>query len=104
MPAIFPLIHQPARDLTPLTSPWPFAQWGMDIVGVLPKALGNKRFLLAATNYFTKWVEAEPLAQIREMDVIRFIRKNILSKFGIPKAFVSNNGTQFIGKQVKDLL
>ncbi|GFS29078.1 hypothetical protein Acr_00g0005240 [Actinidia rufa] len=66
------LIHQPARDLTPLTSPWPFAQWGMDIVGVLPRAPGNKRFLLAATDYFTKWVEAEPLTQIRETDVIRF--------------------------------
>ncbi|XP_057463838.1 uncharacterized protein LOC130753679 [Actinidia eriantha] len=64
-----PLIHQPAMDLSPLTSPWPFAQWGMDIVGVLPRAPGNKRFLIAATDYFTKWVEAEPLAQIRETDV-----------------------------------
>ncbi|GFZ21534.1 hypothetical protein Acr_29g0006960 [Actinidia rufa] len=67
-------------DLTPLISPWPFAQWGMDIVGVLPRAPGDKRFLLVATDYFTKWVEAEPLAQIRETDVIRFIRRNILSK------------------------
>ncbi|XP_057465748.1 uncharacterized protein LOC130755372 [Actinidia eriantha] len=77
-----PLIHQPARDLTPLTSPWPFAQWGMDIVGVLPRALSNKRFLLAVTDYFTKWVEVEPIAQIREVDPIKFIRRNILSKFG----------------------
>ena len=99
-----PLIHQPARDLTPLTSPWPFAQWGMDIVGVLPRAPGNKKFLLAATDYFTKWVEAEPLAQIREADVIRFIRTNILSRFGIPKAFVSDNGTQFVGSKVRNLL
>ncbi|GFZ15662.1 hypothetical protein Acr_25g0000710 [Actinidia rufa] len=96
------LIHQPARDLTPLTSPWPFAQWGMDIVGVIPRAPGNKRFLLA--DYFTKWVEAEPLAQIRETDVIRFIRSNILSRFGIPRAFVSDNGTQFIGSKVRSLL
>ncbi|XP_057506540.1 uncharacterized protein LOC130789741 [Actinidia eriantha] len=80
-------------DLTPLTSPWPFAQWGMDIVGVLPRAPGNKRFLLAATDYFTKWVEAKPVAQIREVDVIKFIRRNILSIFGIPRAFVSDNGT-----------
>ena len=71
--------------------------------GVLPKALGNKKFLLAVTNYFTKWIEAKPLAQIREMDVIRFIQKNILSRFGIPRAFVSDNGTQFVGKKIKDL-
>ncbi|GFS40182.1 hypothetical protein Acr_00g0066980 [Actinidia rufa] len=99
-----PLIHQPARDLCLLTSPWPFAQWGMDIVGVLPRAPGNKRFLLATTDYFTKWVEAEPLAQIRETDVIRFIRGSILSRFGIPRAFVSNNGTQFVGSKVRSLL
>ena len=86
------MIHQPARDLTLLTSPWPFAQWGMEIVGVLPKALRNKRFLLAATDYFTKWVEVTPLTQIKEMDVIKFIRKNILSKFSIPIAFISDNG------------
>ena len=99
-----PLIHRPAKDLSPLTSPWPFAQWGMDIVGVLPRAPGNKRFLLVATDYFTKWVEAEPLAQIRETDVIRFIRGNILSRFGIPRAFVSDNGTQFVGSKVRNLL
>ncbi|GFZ15658.1 hypothetical protein Acr_25g0000670 [Actinidia rufa] len=53
-----------------MLSPWPFAQWGMDIVGVLPRAPGNKRFLLAATDYFTKWVKAEPLGTDQETDVI----------------------------------
>ena len=99
-----PLIHQLAKDLTPLTSLWLFAQWGMDIVGVLPRAPGNKKFLLATTDYFTKWVKAEPLAQIKEIDVIRFIRSNILSRFGIPRVFVSDNGTQFVGSKVRNLL
>jgi ribonuclease HI len=49
-----PMIHQPAGELNPLSSPWPFAQWGLDIVGPLPRAPGNKRFLIAATDYFTK--------------------------------------------------
>ncbi|GFS36376.1 hypothetical protein Acr_00g0045620 [Actinidia rufa] len=66
--------------------------------------LGNKRFLLAATDYFTKWVEAELLAQIREGDVIKFICKSILSRFDIPRAFVSDNGTQFVGSKVRNLL
>ena len=76
----------------------------MDIVGILPRAPGNKRFLLAATDYFTKWVEAELQAQIREVDVIKFIRRNILSRFGIPQAFVSDNGTQFIRSKFRNLL
>ena len=62
-------------------------------MGVLPRAPGNKKFLLVAMDYFTKWVEAEQLAQIKEVDVIRFIQRNILSRFGILRAFVSDNGT-----------
>ena len=38
------------------------------------------------------------------MDVIKFIRINILWRFDIPRAFISDNGTQFVGKKVKDLL
>ena len=68
-----PNIHQPGRVLNPLSSPWPFAQWGLDIVSPFPKVIGNKKYLLVGTNYFTKWVEVEPLANIRDMNVKRFI-------------------------------
>ena len=68
-----PNIHQPGEVLNPLSSPWPFAQWGLDIMGLFPKAVGNKKYLLVCTDYFTKWVETEPLANIRDMDVKRFI-------------------------------
>jgi len=43
----------------------------LDIVGSLPKAIGSKRMLLVGTDYFTKWVEAEPLANIRNVDAKR---------------------------------
>jgi ribonuclease HI len=66
-------LHQPAGELQPLVSPWPFAQWGMDLVGPLPRATGNRRWLIVATDYFTKWVEAEPLANIRDKDSIKFV-------------------------------
>ena len=68
-----PSIHQPGGVLNPLSSPWPFAQWGLDIVGSFLKAAGNKRYLLVGTDYFTKWVEAEPLANIRDADVKIFV-------------------------------
>ncbi|KAL0401635.1 UNVERIFIED_CONTAM: hypothetical protein Slati_4193400 [Sesamum latifolium] len=60
------LIHQPAEPLTTMLSPCPFMQWGMDIVGPFPLAVGQRKFLLVAIDYFTKWVEAEPLARITE--------------------------------------
>ncbi|XP_030936536.1 uncharacterized protein LOC115961752 [Quercus lobata] len=49
-----PNIHQPGGVLNPLSSPWPFAQWGLDIVGPFPKVAGNKRYLLVGIDYFTK--------------------------------------------------
>ena len=51
----------------------PFDQWGMDIVGPFPMATGQRKFLLVAVDYFSKWVEAEPLAKITEQMVKKFI-------------------------------
>ena len=93
-----PNIHQPGGILNPLSSPWPFAQWGLDIVGPFPKALGNKKYLLVGTDSFTKWVEAKPLANIRDTDVKRFIWKNIVTRFGTPCTLVSDNSLQFDSK------
>ena len=93
-----PNIHQPGGNLNPLTSPWPFAQWGLDIVRPFPKAAGNKRYLLVDINYFTKWVEAEHLANIRDMDAKKFFWKNIVTRFEVPHALISNNGLQFDSK------
>ena len=93
-----PNIHQPGGVLNPLSSLWPFTQWGLDIVGLFPKALGNKKYLLVSTDYFTKWVEVEPLANIRDVDVKRFIWKNIVTRFGVPYTLISDNDLQFDSK------
>ena len=74
-----PNIHQLGGVLNPLSSPWPFSQWGLDIVSPFPKAAGNKKYLLVGTNYFTKWVEAEPLANIRDVDAKKFVWKNVVT-------------------------
>uniref|UniRef100_A0A2N9FQ06 Uncharacterized protein n=1 Tax=Fagus sylvatica TaxID=28930 RepID=A0A2N9FQ06_FAGSY len=90
-----PAIHKPASQLNPISSPWPFAQWGLDLVGPLPRATGNRQWLIVATDYFTKWVEAEPLARITDSESRKFIWKNIITHFGIPRCLISDNGTQF---------
>ena len=76
-------------------SPWPFAQWGIDIVRPLPTALAQKKLLLVATDYFSKWIEAEAFASIKDKDVTQFILKNIICRFGIPQSIVLDNGPQF---------
>ena len=96
-----PNTHQPGGLLNPLSSPWPFAQWGLDIVGLFPKVAGNKKYLLVGTDYFTKWVEAEPLANIRDVDVKKFVWKNIVTHFRIPHSLISDNGLQFDSKSFK---
>ncbi|KAK4382886.1 hypothetical protein Sango_2830100 [Sesamum angolense] len=58
--------------------------WGMDIVGPFPMAPGQRKFLLVAIDYFTKWVEAKPLARIIEEEIVKFIWRNIICHFGLP--------------------
>ncbi|KAI3810642.1 hypothetical protein L1987_20263 [Smallanthus sonchifolius] len=96
------ILHQPAEPLHPIISPWPFMKWGMDIVSKLPKALGGKVFMLAMTDYFSKWIEAEAFVQVREKEIISFIKHNILTRFWIPTEIVYDNGSQFIGKRTTD--
>ena len=49
-------------------------------------------------DYFTKWVEAEALANIRDVDVKKFVLRNIVTRFEVPESLVSNNGSQFDSK------
>ena len=63
--------------------------------------MGNKRYLLIRTDYFTKWVEAEPLANIRDVDAKKFIWKNIVTRFGVPHTLILDNGFQFDSKAFK---
>jgi ribonuclease HI len=89
------LIHSPPETLTPMTAPWPFAQWGLDIMGPLPVERRQLKFLVVGIDYFTKWVEAEPLATITEKNIRGFVWKAIICRFGIPRTFISDNGRQF---------
>uniref|UniRef100_A0A2N9FTH5 Integrase catalytic domain-containing protein n=1 Tax=Fagus sylvatica TaxID=28930 RepID=A0A2N9FTH5_FAGSY len=69
--------------------------WGLDLVRPLPRATGNRQWLIVATNYFTKWVEAEPLARITDSESRKFVWKNKITRFGRPKCLIFDNGTQF---------
>ena len=64
------------RDPQSTVQPLAICLVGLDIVGPFPKVAGNKRYLLVGTDYFTKWVEAEPLANIRDVDVKKLLKKH----------------------------
>ena len=65
----------------------------MNIVGLLPVVTTQKKFLLVATNYFSKWVEAEAYANIKDKDVSNFVWKNIICLFGISQVIIADNGS-----------
>ncbi|XP_022857676.1 uncharacterized protein LOC111378680 [Olea europaea var. sylvestris] len=91
------------EELTTISSPWPFSKWGVDLIGPLPKGRGGASFAIVAINYYTKWVEAEPLAKITEANTFKFLWKDIICRFGIPHSIISDNGRQFDNKKVREL-
>ena len=62
----------------------PFEQWGLDIIGEIKSdsSLLHK-YILTATDYFTRWVEAIPLRKINEDEVISFLQDHIMTRFGV---------------------
>jgi hypothetical protein len=76
----------------PLT--WPFAVWGLDILGLFPRAQGGYRYLYVAIDKFTKWVEVEPMCIIPARSAVKFIR-GLVCQFGVPNRIITGDGSQF---------
>ncbi|CAL1363288.1 unnamed protein product [Linum trigynum] len=87
--------HLPSAELKSITSQWPFAQWGLDLLGPFPTAPLGKKYLVVAVDYFTKWIEAEPLDTITSAKIQKFLFNNIMIKFGTPNTIITGHGTQF---------
>ena len=83
-------------------APWPFAQWGLDILGPFPLGTKQMKYLVVGIDYFTKWVEAKPLAKITQQNVKNFIWMNLKCRFGVPRVLISDNGQQFDNALFKD--
>jgi transposase InsO family protein len=76
-------------------------RWGLDLLGPLPPAQGNLKYVVVAVEYFSKWIEAKPLATITSAMVQKFFWQNIVCRFGVPKAITVDNGTQFDAETFK---
>ncbi|XP_074374423.1 uncharacterized protein LOC141714827 [Apium graveolens] len=95
--------NAPASTITSLASPWPFAMWGIDLIGELSKAKGGVKYAVVDVDYFTKWVEAMPLATIMGKRIRDFVFNSIVCRFGIPYKLISDNGKQFDSKELRKL-
>ena len=96
-----PKTLRPKNPLIPVTSAWPFQQWGIDLVGPFPDAPGAVKFIIVAVDYFTKWVEAKALASTTAMVIRKFIWEHIICRFGLPLRIISDNGTNFAAEDLQ---
>ncbi|GKA20521.1 reverse transcriptase domain-containing protein [Tanacetum coccineum] len=85
-----------------ITSPWPFYKWGIDIAGPFPEGPGKVKFLIVAIDYFTKWIEAKPVATITGNQVKKFIWDNIVCWFGLPGEIVTDKWKAYRDNPFKD--
>jgi hypothetical protein len=92
-----------ASAMNPIVKPWPFRGWGIDLIGQLfPSSSKRHKFVLVATDYFTKWVEAIPLKMASLANLIEFIREHIIYRFGVPQSITTDQGKMFTSKEFGD--
>ena len=88
--------RRPAFSLQTVTVENPFEQWGLDVVGEInPNSFKLHKYILNATDYFSKWTKAIPLKVINDNEVIQFYQQNIVTRFGVPSYLVFDNEKYF---------
>ncbi|PKI65581.1 hypothetical protein CRG98_014081 [Punica granatum] len=97
-------IKAPPNELRPMTAPWPFSMWGMDVIGPInPKASNGHMFILVAIDYFTKWIEAITLASVTAKAVARFLRRDVIARYGVPATIITGNAKNLNNKVIDEL-
>ena len=87
--------------LNPITVNGPFQQWGLDFFGEIhPPSSGQHKWILTATDFFTKWVEAVPTRRATKQVIINFLQENVLGRFGCPRKLVTDNAPAFKSRKM----
>jgi hypothetical protein len=88
--------------MNPIIKSWPFRGWGMDMIGKInPPSSKGHQYVLAITDYFTKWVEAIPMKSVTLKDVVNFIKEHVIHRFGIPQTIMTDGGSVFISEEFR---
>ncbi|XP_031392283.1 uncharacterized protein LOC116204334, partial [Punica granatum] len=97
-------IKAPPNELRPMAAPWPFSMWGIDVIGPInPKASNGHMFILVAIDYFTKWIEAITLASVTANAVARFLKRDIIARYGVPETIITDNAKNLNNRIIDDL-
>eukprot|EP00253_Pinus_taeda_P002515 PITA_02515 len=87
--------------LKPISTEKTFQQWGLDFIGEIhPPSSGQHKWILTATDYFTKWIEVIPSRQANDIVIIGFLETNILSRFGCPTKIITDNVVAFKSRKM----
>ncbi|CAL9000002.1 unnamed protein product, partial [Prunus brigantina] len=99
-----PIQQAPSVPMNPVVKPWPFRGWAMDLIGkIYPASNQQHCFIIVATDYFTKWVEAKPVKSTTSQEIITFIEEQIIQRFGIPESITTDRGSSFISGDMLDM-
>ncbi|XP_026378326.1 uncharacterized protein LOC113272743 [Papaver somniferum] len=74
-----------------------FDVWGIDFMGPFPNSEG-KFYILVAVDYVSKWVESIASKTNDQKFILSFLKENIFSRFGTPRAIISDGGTHFCNR------
>ena len=86
--------HKPASALKTIPLAWPFAIWGLDMVGPLRTGRSGFTHVRVAVDKFTKWIEAKPIKNLDACTTISFIRE-LIFRYGVPHSIITDNGSIF---------
>jgi hypothetical protein len=87
-------IHQPASALKTIPLTWPFAVWGLDMVGAFKPARGKMTHILVMVDKFTKWIEVKPISKCDGHTTVKFLN-DIILRYGVPHRIITDNGSNF---------
>ncbi len=80
-----------------------FEQWEIDIVRPLSQMKDGYRYIVVAIDYFFRWPEVRPLTHANTRQVAKFIYKEIICRFSVPKVLQSDRGTHFVNEVIQEL-
>ena len=101
-----PPVHRDSMPLRPIIATRAFAKWGIDFVGPIkpPARHTHAEYIIVATDYLTKWVEAKATVKNDARTTAKFLYENVFTRYGLPIEIVSDQGVHFINEVISFLL
>ena len=101
MPIFHQANHVPAQELQTILAFWPFACWGLDMIGPFKPVLSGFQYVYVAIDKFSKWIEYKPLVSATAKKAVELF-EDIIHRFGLPNSIITDLRTMFTGHHFWD--